>query len=108
MLEHIKEELEYYLQKIEYKSIVDRTYRIEDMNLDERDINTLNQYHISRISDIIEYSIEELSKLPRFGYSICSKISKFFQEKNIVSLTERELVLINLDKDNAGIKTRQK
>lgn len=108
MLKHIKEELEYYLQKIEYKSIVDRTYIIEDMNLDGRDNKTLNQYSISRISDIIEYSIEELSKLPRFGNSICSKLLKFFQEKNIVSLTDRETVLRNLTEENAGIIKRQK
>lgn len=96
--------IKYYIKKIQYKQILNKNYlEIENLNFSTRELNMLRKNCIFIVSDIIEYSKEEIDELPFLGNHTKEKIYTKLEEKNIILLPDEAEIEEKLQIDNAGI-----
>ena len=93
-----------YIHKLKYKEILNANYyRIEELDFKPETINMLKRNKLNNISDIIEYSKEEILGITEFGKKISLDIIENLEEKNIAFLNDEQLGII-VSQENAGIK----
>lgn len=105
---NIYNNLSYYIKKIQYKEIVDQFfYELETIGLTKSEQYAYKRNNIFYVSQILEYTEEELLKLPKFGNTTYNKTMLELQKYNIYMFWEKEKIIENLEQENAKIKIQQ-
>lgn len=108
-INNIYTNLNYYIKRLEYKKIVNQNYyELKSINLINSEQNSLKRNNILCVSDILEYTEEELETLPILGEKTLKKILEELDKRNIHLLCHKEIILANLKEENANIKVKQK
>ena len=101
--------LSMYINRLNYKYILNNNYyELESIDLEQSTIKVLKRNNIFLVSELIEYTNEELQKIKALGPAKYNNIIEKLKEKNIIMLEEKEKLIENLQKENANIKQKSK
>ena len=96
---NIYNKLMFFIKKLEYKSIIDKKYyNLEELNLQNKDIKTLNRMGIYHVSDLID--LKNAKKMKKYPKKMIEDITIILNENGIIIPDNLEQINEILKKEN--------
>ena len=96
---NIYNKLMFFIKKLEYKSIIDKKYyNLEELNLQNKDIKTLNRMGIYHVSDLID--LKNAKKMKKYPKKMIEDITIILNENGIIIPYNLEQINEILKKEN--------
>ena len=97
-------EIRIYINKIKYKKTLEKNYNsIDEIIKNGSTRNRLKSVNIQKVSDLIEFTEEELNTIEGLGKTSIKIIESALEERNIINLENPILVNEMLKEKNYGI-----